>query len=937
MKQPSRFLATVRRPTGAWVALTIATSLIVCAALAGLQIFQDRSLTRATTIIGDMRQARIDLHRGFTHAMLGRAEGSPWDAESGLMLMEQAVAQFQRVLPQLIQTETSDTLDGELRRFVALLRQATPLGASSNVEIRGAFYRLDGLAQQVDRQARIEVLSVRRSQDGAFASVLALAAGLLALTSVGAVRSARREADAAKAQRESETRFKQLAESINEVFWLGDLDQNRLLYVSPACESIWGRPAADLIEHPGAWLEAVHPEDRQRTSELRHLQTMGDSFDEEYRVMRPDGSWRWIRAKGFPVRDPAGQVYRIAGVAEDITARKETEALLQESEARFRLLFDHSPQPIVAHCEGVVQLANAAALETLGAAQARDLIGRHLLDFVEEQHRADATRSLARLSKQPGVEPIATIWARKLDGASLTVEVTTASFRHGDGICMLTAMRDVTERRAARVALQHSERRLRDVIDLVPHAIYAKDSEGRYLLANRAVARVLGSSPDEMLGRRADELGLDPEDAAEDRRIDQLVLRNHQRYDATRARRRSGGGVIGEFAVSKIPFSFGGSGVDSVLGVSTDITSLKKTEAKLKETVALLEATFQATDNGVLAVDRSGKPLLWNQRLIELLGDAGEPDPESETAVLASLLPGGPACEPGAECGQQVVRRTDGTFIEGHEQPMVIDEEGMGRVWTFRDVTARERALADAQSREQELEARVKERTHALAQAYAELQSFSDAVSHDLRAPLHAVDAFAQAVLRKPEGHLHPEARGYIERVVAASQQMKEMIAALLDLSRYARAPVHRRPLDITAMAHAAYELQAPARDRGVQFEVQDDLRATGDPVLVATLLQNLIGNALKYSRGRDPAHIQVCQGATGEAAHFFVCDNGAGFDPRQADRLFKPFSRLHRASEFEGHGIGLATVSRIVTRHGGRIWAEGAPGHGATFFFTLE
>jgi signal transduction histidine kinase len=268
---------------------------------------------------------------------------------------------------------------------------------------------------------------------------------------------------------------------------------------------------------------------------------------------------------------------------------------------------------------------------------------------------------------------------------------------------------------------------------------------------------------------------------------------------------------------------------------------------------------------------------------------------------------------------------------------MRIDGRPAGRVWSFRDVSERERALHDAQAREQELERRVQERTADLAQAYADLQTFSDAVSHDLRAPLAAVDTFADTVLRKYGDDLPPQARHYLQRVLAGAASMKDMIEGLLELSRHARAPVLRRPLDLGRMAREAFDVQAQSlAGRCVHFTVAEDLHCSGDPVLVATLLQNLVGNAIKYSRGRDPARIEVGVAEEGAERRFYVRDNGAGFDPAYAARLFKPFSRLHGADEFEGHGIGLATVSRIVARHGGRVWAEGAEGEGATFWFTL-
>lgn len=383
------------------------------------------------------------------------------------------------------------------------------------------------------------------------------------------------------------------------------------------------------------------------------------------------------------------------------------------------------------------------------------------------------------------------------------------------------------------------------------------------------------------------------------------------------------------------PVSDDGLGVSVVVGIAEDITVRKQHQLEQLKTLTLLEAVLQSTDNGVMAAGPEGQVLLWNERLVQLLGGVAPRRGGGEAAVLQAIGMGGAGRPQRSEL--PVVAGPTGAWLEAHGQPMIVEGSPGGRVWTFRDVTARENALVEAQSRERELEERVDARTRELAETCRQLDAFTGAVSHDLGAPLAAIRAFTEVVLRKHAQGLDPKGRHYVERALAASEGMRRMIDGLLELARHSRAPVNRRPLDISRMAREAHAMLAHAyAGHQVEFSVQAGLRASGDAALVATLLQNLIGNALKYSRDRSPARIEVGRALERGEEHFFVRDNGAGFDPAYGDRLFQPFSRLHSSEEFDGHGIGLATTSRIVSRHGGSIWAEGAVGRGAIFRFTL-
>jgi signal transduction histidine kinase len=248
---------------------------------------------------------------------------------------------------------------------------------------------------------------------------------------------------------------------------------------------------------------------------------------------------------------------------------------------------------------------------------------------------------------------------------------------------------------------------------------------------------------------------------------------------------------------------------------------------------------------------------------------------------------------------------------------------------------AHRRSEAEVRALNRSLEARVATRTRELREANRELEAFAYSVSHDLRAPLRAIDGFS-AMLQEQQGdRLDAGGRAYLARVRSAAARMGALIDSLLKLARYGRAELRREPLNLGRIAaEVEAELRAAEPGRHVVVAIEPELFGRGDPGLVRGLLQNLIGNAWKFTRGRSPARIDI--GRDPDTEEFFVRDNGAGFDADYASKLFRPFQRLHADEAFAGDGIGLASVKRIVERHGGTVRAEGRPDEGATFWFTL-
>jgi PAS domain S-box-containing protein len=280
-------------------------------------------------------------------------------------------------------------------------------------------------------------------------------------------------------------------------------------------------------------------------------------------------------------------------------------------------------------------------------------------------------------------------------------------------------------------------------------------------------------------------------------------------------------------------------------------------------------------------------------------------------------------------------------WINGSAAPL-RDANGIvvGSVIAVNDVTARVKAERELRRHQDQLEELVSERTAALRASLKELESFSYSVSHDLRSPLRSIDGFSKILLEDYNDVLDESGKDSLRRVRSASQHMGRLIDDLLKLSRLTRRDMSRERVDISALAHdIAHRHQEQHPERRMDFTIDESLMALGDPNLLQVALDNLIGNAVKYTSMEAVAEITVhgrpCEERAGEWV-FCITDNGVGFDMRYSGKLFGAFQRLHNLDAFEGTGIGLATTARVIERHGGRIWAESAPDEGAKFYFTL-
>jgi PAS domain S-box-containing protein len=350
----------------------------------------------------------------------------------------------------------------------------------------------------------------------------------------------------------------------------------------------------------------------------------------------------------------------------------------------------------------------------------------------------------------------------------------------------------------------------------------------------------------------------------------------------------------------------------------------------------------------VIAWELDGTVLYWNRAAEELYGFSsaqalgacihrllGTTHPIPLDEILAQVR------TQNMWSGELSYRHSDGSALCIDSRLILIEAPGRAPLvlQSDRDNSVYKQAETAMRQVYEELEQRVEERTRDLASANKELESFSYSVSHDLRAPLRSLEGFTRILMLDYAGKVVDQrALDLMGRMTASVTRMGQLIEDLLKLSQVTRTVLHPQPLDLTAIASTILDdLRARDPERVAEIDVQTGMTAVADPGLLRAVLENLLGNAWKFSGKMATARIAVGVTRTAESdTTYFIQDNGAGFDMEFADQLFAPFQRLHRATEFEGTGVGLATVQRVIHRHGGRIWAESSPGKGAKFFFTL-
>jgi PAS domain S-box-containing protein len=482
-----------------------------------------------------------------------------------------------------------------------------------------------------------------------------------------------------------------------------------------------------------------------------------------------------------------------------------------------------------------------------------------------------------------------------------------------------------------------------------PLPMWLYDAESlQFLEVNDAAVSHYGYTREEFLQKRITDLR-SPEEAERLVRDLRQAAPGLRRWADMRHRTRQGRILDVEIAAHTLEFR----GRAAVLVVVHDVTERKQAEAALRRSEARHRAILEAALDCIITMDRDGRVIEFNPAAERTFGYSQNDvlgRPLAELIIPADLRR---AHRDGLARHRATGERTVlGRRIEmralragGDEFPVelaITKIQGDGDelyTWYLRDITERKESEDALRRMNLELEQRVTQRTAELQAAAAELEAFSYSVSHDLRAPLRSIDGFSQALVEDAGPVLTDETRRHLDRIRNATQRMGQLIDDLLQLSKVSRGDMARETVDLGELAtRVATELNRRSGGHSPILTVAPRLGAMGDPRLLRILLENLLDNAWKFTTGQPNAQVEIGSAEAPEGSTiFFVRDNGVGFDSAYAAKLFAPFQRLHAASDFPGTGIGLATVRRIVQRHGGRVWADGSPGHGVCVSFTLE
>jgi PAS domain S-box-containing protein len=702
-----------------------------------------------------------------------------------------------------------------------------------------------------------------------------------------------------------------------------------------------------------SWVDFWTPEDRPRIREAINLAREGQTGHFQAYCPSESGTPHWWDVLIRPIHQGALETGKLLAVSRDITAQKETERLLHQSRTQNELLYRtvaHSLSDIIyewnldddVQWHGTTEVLASSGFGTLPCSRK---------EWIERMH--DTDRAGVELSVQ-----------RHLQGGipfacEYRIRVPNGEWRHwtdrgtvlrvSDGHSRwVGSISDTTEQVTARQALAESESRYRKLYDTMRDAFVSVDMDGKIIECNQAYVAMLGYPPEELALTTYVQITPEKWHAMETGIVTSQVLpRGYSNLYEKEYTCKDGRIVPVELRTILIT---DGAGVPTGMwAIVRDISARKKAEERYRVSQQRFRSTFEQAAVGIAHVAPDGHWIRLNQRFCSIVGYPMEEllsttfqqithpdDLDKDLELVRQVLDG----ERKTYSMEKRYIRKDGSLVwvnltvslvhDVHEAPDYF-------ISVVEDISERKALDAELQHLTAALEERVEERTLQLANSNKELESFSYSVAHDLRAPLRGIDGWSQALLQECGADLSTKAVEYLRRVRSESQRMGELIDDMLLLSRVARADLARKSLSVSELAERVAErvLQMyPGRD--IRIVVQPAIVVSADPRLLDIVLTNLIDNACKFTRTRSPATIEIGRCMHEGNLSWFVRDNGVGFDMRYAAKLFTPFQRMHRQSEYPGTGIGLATVQRIIGRHGGRVGIDSSKGSGTTVYIIM-
>lgn len=673
---------------------------------------------------------------------------------------------------------------------------------------------------------------------------------------------------------------------------------------------------------------------------------------------------------GIPIIDASGRAIGLLALLDDhplldregakeilpfFAVRAAAELERRRSEEALRQNRDRIQAIIATALDAVVEMDDAGMItswnpqaEAIFGWSAEEATGRKLSEMIIPFEYREAHESGFRHFLATGEGPILNrrieLTALHRDGREFPVELAVTPIQSGKGYTFAAFVRDITERNQAEEALRESEERFRATFNQAAVGIGHVGPDGRWLRVNRKYCDILGYTVEELRALSIVDITHPDDRETTIKHLALLLEGKIGDYSLEKRYIRKNGSIVWvNITVSKVADADGKPRF--FVGVVEDITARKQAEEALRFSEARFRALYHDNPAMIFILDTEWKILSANPVCAKHLGYSieeleGLPALEvfhgdDRQAVVDQLR----CClqNPGRVYRWQFRKiRKDGNMLWVEEIAQgVYDPKGAPNILIVcQDITERKRAQEEIERLNANLMARAAE----LEDANRELETFNYAVAHDLRKPLTTVNGYCQILQELCSEMLDGQCSNYLKEAYDATWRMNQLIDTLLNFAHLTAVKLHREQVDLSTMAQVvAAELRLIEPERRVTFRLAEGISVIGDASLLRVVLENLLGNAWKYTGTQEEAIIEFGLKQRDGKQVYFVRDNGLGFDMADKDKLFLPFQRLHGTEEFAGHGIGLATVERIIRRHGGRIWAESEPGKGAAFFFTLS